>query len=276
MMDNIGLWYILNNVVEQKEQLKNINIPDKQVVYEVIRIVEGVPLFFEDHYSRLKESFNLLGSNLTIPEESLKTQIYKLIRISSQRNCNVKVIAYTEHGQQNYLVYLSKYYYPSRIEVEMGVPVSLLKWERQDPNAKLINHTYKEIVNKKIAEEKVFEVLLVNNQNKITEGSRSNVFFIRGNTVFTSPERYVLKGITRQCIFEACKKVGAEIIEKLVGVDELGTMEGVFISGTSIKVLPVSSINEFRYKSGSHPIVTAIRNQFDLLINEYVKKHRKH
>jgi len=273
--DNIGLWYVLNHSVEQAEQLDNISIPDKQVVYEVIRIIEGVPLFLEDHYFRLKESYTLLGLKLLISEENLKTQIQKLIKACNQKNCNVKIMVYTdEQGQQNCLAYLSKYYYPSKEEIEKGVPVSLVEWEREHPNAKLLNTLYKETVSKKIAQEKVFEVLLVNSQNKITEGSRSNVFFVRGKTAFTAPDGYVLKGITRKFIFEACKKAGVEVIEKLVDTDELDTMEGVFISGTSIKVLPVSSIDGLKYPSGSHGTIIAVRNEFDRLIDEYIGKHQ--
>lgn len=73
---------------------------------------------------------------------------------------------------------------------------------------------------------------------------------------------------------EACKKAGVEVIEKLVHVNELNSMEGVFLSGTSIKVLPVSGIDEMVYQSGIHSTVIAIRNQFDLLVDEYVKNYK--
>lgn len=272
MKDNIGLWFVFNDFVKQEEQLKNIKVPEKELVYEVIRIIKGVPLFFEDHFTRLKETFNLLGFELMISEEGLKKQIHKLVRACNQKDCNVKVIVYTEHKEQNCLIYLSKYYYPSKEEIEEGVSVGLFQWERQNPNAKVINQQYKENVSKKITEEKVFEVLLVNNQNEITEGSRSNVFFIKENKVFTAPGECILKGITRQYVFEACKKAAVEVVERLVSMDELKAMEGVFISGTSIKVLPVSNIDDFVYQSASHPTIVGIRDQFDLLINNYVNK----
>jgi len=274
MTDNIGTWYIFNEDVQSEEQLKNVRVPENHVVYEVIRIIEGVPLFLEDHYRRLKESFHLLGRKLTISEEALKTKIHQLTKVCGQKNCNVKVMVYPEQEQQNLLIYLSKYYYPTKEEVEKGVPVGLLLWERQEPNAKIMNHIYKEVVSKKIREQKVFEVLLVNRQNNITEGSRSNVFFVKGNKVITASGEHILKGITRQYVLEACKKAGVEVIEKLVHVNELNSMEGVFLSGTSIKVLPVSGIDEMVYQSGIHSTVIAIRNQFDLLVDEYVKNYK--
>ena len=52
-------------------------------------------------------------------------------------------------------------------------------------------------------------------------------------------------------------------------------MDGLFISGTSIKVLPVASVNDIIFKSSTNANVIAIRDQYDRLIEGYVKKHNK-
>ena len=56
-----------------------------------------------------------------------------------------------------------------------------------------------------------YEVALVNHQQKITEGSRSNLFFIDGaGTVLTAPLGDVLGGITRQVILEELQRLNAQ------------------------------------------------------------------
>jgi branched-chain amino acid aminotransferase len=180
----------------------------------------------------------------------------------------------TYDNTQNCLLYISKSYYPSEKEFEEGVSAGLLNWERKDPNLKILDNRYKEEVARKIEEEKVFEVLLVNNAGDITEGSRSNAFFIKGTRVYTAPERYVLKGITRQYVIEACISSGFEVVEELIGANHLNSVEGLFISGTSIKVLPVSKVDDVKFDSGSNPTIIAIRERFDRMIEEYVKARK--
>ncbi|MCX7921497.1 MAG: aminotransferase class IV [Clostridia bacterium] len=274
MQDNVGALYILNGAVESSEMLEHIQIPEKGVVYEVIRIIDRVPLYLEDHYERLKNSLELLGKEVSISEKDLKQRIRELVDANQLTNCNVRIIVYSEDKRQHCLLHISKSYYPGREEIEKGVPVSLFRWERQNPNAKVVNQTYKDEVNRKMKEDNVFEVLLVNSDENITEGSRTNAFFIKGSQVFTAPGEYVLKGITRQYIIEACKRVGAEVVETLVNVNSLDEMEGLFISGTSIKVFPVCSIEQRNYNSGVHPTIVAIRDEFDRMVEEYVLTHK--
>lgn len=274
MEDNAGKFYISNGNIQLVDILDDYNLQNFKVVYEVIRIINKTPLFFEEHYFRMKNSILSLGESINIKEQELDKQIRKLVDVNGLSNCNVKVIVYTDLGKQHYLLYISKSYYPVKEDFERGVPLGLLHWEREKPNVKQVNHKYKELVAKKIKEDNVFEVLLVNSDDKITEGSRSNVFFVKGSKVYTSPGEYVLKGITRQYVFNACKMSDVEVIETLIGLDSLKDMEGVFISGTSIKVLPVSNIDNNKYESSKHPAIIAISEMFDKIIDEYILRNK--
>ena len=141
------------------------------------------------------------------------------------------------------------------------------------PNAKIADDRYKLAVNNKIAQDKVFEVLLVDRNGFITEGSRSNVFFVKGNSVFTAPGQYVLMGITRQYVIHACREAGFNVIEALTGRNLLYSMEALFISGTSIKVLPVARVEGYVFGSSFHPGIIAIRDRYDMIMAEYINKY---
>lgn len=274
MIDNAGKVYILNNSVEKSETLGLVDIPGGNAVYEVVRIIRRVPLFLEDHYKRMKDSMKLIGMELGTSLRDIKTLMQKLVLENGLSDCNIKLVIFRQDNQQNLLAYISKSYYPSAAEVENGVRVSLLPLEREKPNAKVINAGYKERVTGKMEEEGVFEVLLVNKDNKITEGSKSNVFFVKGSKVYTAPGENVLKGITRQYIMDTCERLGVEVINTLIGTELLQDMDGLFISGTSIKVLPVSAVDGIQFKSGSNSAIIAIRDLFDHFIEEYIKNNR--
>ena len=273
MTDNAGKICLLNDETKPADEINGVGVQKDRVVYEVIRIIDGVPLFMEDHYLRMKNSLSMLGMELKTHQKDMSSQVRKVASLNNQRNCNVKITIFEEDGRQNCLMYVSKSYYPVKEEIEKGVKVALMHWERNNPNAKVVNNAYKEKARQTIEENNVFEVLLVSGQSKITEGSRSNVFFVRGNRVFTAPDEYVLKGVTRKYIIDACRKSGFEVIETLISVDSLNEIEGLFISGTSIKVLPVSDVDGKTFASSTHPTITAIRDQYDCIVKDYIRRN---
>lgn len=275
-----GKYYLINEKTEMTENFNILSMNIKNPVYEVIRIINGVPLFMEDHYQRLENSAKALGFQLKYTQEYILSQIGSLLSLNGQNNCNVKIIIYSaesvqDDSGQKFVCYISKSYYPDIETVRKGVPVSLIELEREKPNAKILNNQYKQKVSSKIEADGVFEVLLVNSEGKITEGSKSNVFFVKGEKVFTAPGSHVLKGITRKYVFDACRSVGVEVIEELVDANSLENFDGVFLSGTSIKVLPVSRIDNMIFSSGTYPTIVAIRDEFDRLLDEYIQEHKK-
>lgn len=275
MDDNAGRFCISDGKVGPADSMEYPDITAKRVVYEVIRIIEGVPLFFEDHLGRMENSFKEIGGTLNIPVPVLKDSIKSLLEAEGSVNCNVKLTVYEASGAQKYLAYLSKSYYPGAEEISKGVPVGLLRLERQNPNAKVLNKTYREAVAEAIRLGGFFEVLLVNRDGRITEGSKSNVFFYKEGCVYTAPGSEVLKGITRKYVIEACNTAGFEVREKLVGVDGLEEVEGLFLSGTSIKVLPISGVDGRKFASADHPAIVSIRDAYDRLMEKYIERNVK-
>jgi branched-chain amino acid aminotransferase len=276
MIDNVGKYININGSITKFEKNDKTENNKGNIVYEVIRIIDNVPLFLEEHYLRMKNSTEMLGYKLDATEQELSKRIRNVVESNGLQNCNVKIIVYQDSNGVNMVLYISKSYYPTNEEYEKGVRVGMLNWDRKDPNIKIQNLTYKDIVNRKLEEEKIFETLLVNEGGKITEGSKSNVFFVKKTKIYTAPDEYILKGITRKHIIDVCRRLGIEVIETLISVDSLHEMEGLFISGTSIKVLPVSSVNGHEFNSSNHPVIRAARQGFDSLIEEYVKERLMH
>ena len=87
-----------------------------------------------------------------------------------------------------------------------------------------------------IRESGVYEVLLVNRESKVTEGSRSNLFFIREGVVRTAPDSEVLPGITRQKVLELISEEGFRLDIRSLALEELPSAEAAFLTGTSPKV----------------------------------------
>ncbi|OGO82057.1 MAG: hypothetical protein A2Y21_05930 [Clostridiales bacterium GWC2_40_7] len=273
MTDNIGMYYFYNGELKDSTIVQMPVLKGNKAVYEVIRLIEGVPLFLKDHYERLQGSISNIGYKIDFSFEVLADQIKKTSEANCNLNCNVKImVILTEAGRQT-LLYISKSFYPDEELIEKGVNVGLLQLERENPNIKLINLTYREAADKKIREGNYFEVLLCSSDGSITEGSKSNVFLVKENRIFTAPGANVLKGITRKYVMEACKSAGYEVLETNIAVSRLKEMDGLFLSGTSIKVLPVTGVEELCFKSAKNPVIQAIRKEYDKIIKKYIDEY---
>ncbi|MGL5151832.1 MAG: aminotransferase class IV, partial [Clostridium sp.] len=119
--------------------------------------------------------------------------------------------------------------------------------ERNNPNEKIVNNSFRNKVNEEIKNNNAYEAILVDRNEYITEGSRSNIFFIKGNNLITSPIENVLPGVTRKNIMEVAKSNNIEIIEEKIKYRDLKDIDALFISGTSPKILPISEVLEEKF-----------------------------
>lgn len=276
MGDNIVEKYVLCNnnsiSVDDFDSSLTLSFPG---VYEVIRIIDGVPLFLENHMERFRSSSRLLGYELGYADESIESSIKELVKLNGCTVGNIKIVINNlDKAHQDSYMYFIASKYPSRLEIESGVPVILYHAERSNPNAKSTNLSYREGLNAEISKHNAYEALLVNKKNEITEGSKSNVFFVRNQTIYTSPLVNVLPGVTRGKVMEICEKMGLNLVETAISVDFLKEIDGLFITGTSPQVLPVSSVDGIKYSSSSNTIITDIRKSYEHLVEEYIKSRR--
>ena len=248
---------------------------DTTVIYEVIRIIDGMPLFLADHYKRLIRSAEMVGSYKLLSQSAMFEYIKMMLRINNLENCNIKIMCLLKEGSENtdFAMYHSKAFYPPDEVYEAGVHVDCFEIMRDRPNAKIRNENYLAAIErfKNTARRPLFEVLLVNSDGEITEGSKSNVFFIKNKTVITAPDDAVLKGVMRMHVLDICRENGIRTELRSVRRDELQDIEAAFLTGTSIKVLPVSSIGALQINSSSDIITERIMKALDAEISEDTK-----
>ena len=275
MEDNAGKYVVHNGIVKRCSEIEIINAQTMtgRAVYEVIRVFNGIPLFFEDHYDRLMSTLKAVGGRLDLSDQQLAGDIRKLLDNTGNNNCNVKIVVLDEAQCQERFVYVSKSHYPAEAEVSNGVRTGLLQIERKNPNAKIIDKAYNDAVEEKLSEGRYFEVILVDSQGRITEGSRSNLFFIKNGRIVTAPEEFVLKGYRGNMFLKPVKcRFSAE--QEFVRTDAIDDIEGCFLSGTSINAA-IKSIGDTVLDSAANPVISAIRHEYDKIIEEYIDNHVK-
>lgn len=240
-IDGTEQFYLHNDKLENVQSTIIVVPKDAKIVYEVIRITKGVPLFFNQHINRLHQSLAL--SNLpVINDENLRVSIKELLKANHVSEKNLKVVVYFTNQQPEVYAFFIPSHYPPEQAYKDGVTVKLLTIERLRPNVKLENPTLRKTADGIIGGSNVYETLLVNDKGYITEGSRSNFFAIIDDKIITPPAGDVLEGITRKMVISLAKNNQLPIEERPIHTTEISLMSGAFITGTSPKVLPITQI----------------------------------
>lgn len=242
-------------------------------VYEVIRVVDEIALFLEDHFERLISSVQVSRLQFEMDFYKFRQNITELARINQIKNGNVKFVLSKTENEVQWLFSFIPHSYPVANDYLHGVSTGLLFAERENPNAKIIQNTIRERATQMIDDQKLFEVLLVDRNGKITEGSRSNVFFVKGNQFYTAPASQVLVGITRQKVLECISELDFTLIEEAVSVSDIESFDAVFLSGTSPEVLSVNCIGANLFKA-NNSFVKLLAEKYKLLIKKYLAERK--
>ncbi|MBW6536794.1 MAG: aminotransferase class IV [Mariniphaga sp.] len=233
-------------------------------IYEVLRIENGVPLFMEDHLERFYHSASLAGKTIRFNSDQINRFILELLRENKVLSGNILLSC-----KENLKAFFIQHKYPELQWYQTGVRCGILKGERENPNAKVFQTPVRQQTDKLMEKQNLYEVLLVDHLNRITEGSRSNVFFVKNDSLITPPGNEVLLGITRRKTILLAEKAGIPFFEQDILLDELPHYQAVFITGTSPKILPVSQIGEWKFDP-QNQLVQLLRKKYDELILDYM------
>jgi len=269
--DNILEYGILNGEDVSKDEMDKSLCRDCIKVYDVIRLINGKPLYLENHLERLNRSINLAGYSYHYKEETFKKDIEKLVVKSGMTSNNIKT-TFFENDKSVRIMYMVKSFYPSKEDYRDGYKTLLIYEERENPNAKILNEERRTLINKILRETGANEAIFVSEDKKILEGSRSNLFFVKGEKIITSPDDKVLLGTIRQKIIEICKNNNISVIKREILLDELSFFNGAFITGTSIDIMPLAKIDNIKYNT-NNKVIKRLSKFFEKDRNDYLKNY---
>lgn len=245
-------------------------------VYEVLRVRDKTPLFYDDHVERLFRSAKIAGATDFPPAIKVTETTRNLIEANNISEGNIRILLHFHegiHGRQKLYGWFIPHHYPTQEEYADGITMVPVNTERHSLHSKIIDMDFRSFITEQVKKEKAYEALLVDRDGFFTEGSKSNFFMIKGNKVLTAPEKYVLPGITRKYVMDICMNTGIEIEERSIHCTEAGNFESCFISGTSPGVLPVRSIGPVKFSPG-HPVIRKLMDEYESMITRHIEMNR--
>ena len=220
-------------------------------VCDLMRTYNGKPYFLNEHIKRLENSAKEIGLELPWScDDMVKIVLETLKKNKTINEANIRIVItggsspdfITPHGNPRLLVLVTQIPELPVSWYEKGVKVITLPIERDIPGAKSISYIPATMALKKAKKENAVEALYVDRHGFVRECATSNFFaFINGSLV--TPDRDVLKGITRQVVLDISKDL-FDIELRQLPLDEVLNADEVFITGTNKGVVPVVMIDD--------------------------------
>ena len=92
--------------------------------------------------------------------------------------------------------------------------------------------------------------LLLDTDGNISEGTGDNFFIIKKGKVISPKGKHILRGISRDYIFEVCEQLRIKYEEEDIEPYDVYTADEAFMTGTPFCLLPVTSLNSLKIGTG--------------------------
>lgn len=258
--------FILNDKIESSNNFQPKVLNQGTVVYEVIRVIDGSLLFYQQHIDRFYYSLTNSGLKLDLSKKSLALRLKILLETNKLKEGNIRFqVDFTIDNKATFSAWACQYFYPQKELYKRGASIATMVAQRVNPNIKVYNPNLISKALSHINKNEIYEVLYLNKNGIITECSRSNIFFVLGNKITTPTLTSVLPGITRLKVIEIAKALNIDCKEENINYNSLKLFNGAFITGTSPKVLPVGKIDKITFDA-EYPTITRIMKKYNEMV----------
>ena len=250
-------------------------------VFDFVKSYDRNFIWLDDYLER----FILSASTFQLPMPYTKKQLHTLLNELLTKNPGGDVYVRMlltggisedtlSPGRNHSFMMLVNYVHP----IDPGIYTNGVRFithpgPRYSPRVKSTNYTNSMYARHKYQKELFTDILLTDDSADpiIYEGGVNNVFFVKNNIIYTPPDEYVLGGIIRTKTIEQINKLGLELKYEFIKLSELGSVDEVFATNSSLKVYPVSKINDTIISNSIGPVTSRVAESVNELIENYSK-----
>jgi branched-subunit amino acid aminotransferase/4-amino-4-deoxychorismate lyase len=222
-----------------------------------LRSYYGKPFHLNDHIKRLHKSSKEIGLTIKKKKEEIEEIIKKLFELNNLTDGNITIILtggisvnpfIFKSLKPTFIILITPIAsFPKNIYLK-GIKTETLSIERFLPECKTLNYLPGIVSLQKAKEKGIYEIIYTNKKNQMLEGISSNFFAIKNNHLIT-PDKEILKGITRSVILDIAKK-DFIVEQRDVSINEITEFDECFISGSIKEIIPVIKINNKKIGKG--------------------------
>ncbi|MFK3939503.1 aminodeoxychorismate lyase [Alkalihalobacillus sp. NPDC078783] len=239
-------------------------------LFETFRLYNGHPFLLDDHFQRMGDGLEQIGIDWTIPKDRAIEILQELARINKIEDAYVRWNV--SAGDEGLGLYTGRYLEPTVAVMMKPLPsldrskaMTMLKLPRNTPEGdyRLKSHHYLNnvLAKKELGSMLNTEGIFLTQEGWIAEGITSNIFWVKGDTVYTpSLDTGILDGITRQYVKALLNKKGISLTEGLYPQEVLLKADAVFLTNSIQEIVKVESCDGTSFKD--HPILDTLQQMY--------------
>ena len=260
-------------------------------VYEVTRAHHGVAFALDEHLERLERS---AAGILLVPPSRAEVQaaVEDTIKASGLDDAYVRVVVTRGEGEialdpalagaPRLVVIVRPAHPPAPEAYRDGVEVAIVGRTRfaagaptssVDPQVKSGNYLGSVLAVAEARRRNAYEAILCDNVGRLTEGSSSNFFIVKGGWVTTPPLSLgLLEGITRRKTMDLCRQASIGIAEQPLWPIDLVSADEAFLTSSVRGLLPIVRVDGVGLATGKPgPITERLMRDYDALVRAACK-----
>ena len=257
-------------------------------IYETLRVYDGAVFKLDEHLVRLFRSASLIGLSIHLDIDHLKIAIYETLIANALRNAYMRLTVSRGKGsigldpdlcpEPTMVIFAQEFKeYPKEF-YKNGIRLIISSTRRNyrkaiNPQIKSLNFLNNILAKMEAKRKNADEAVMLNIHGKLTEGTISNIFFYKDRTLCSpSLECGILDGITRGMIIDLSLREGIQVKEGQFSKKDIYSAEEVFITNTTMEVMPASKVDEQRFDVGNG--AKFFRTIYQQEVNAYIAEVR--
>lgn len=243
----------VNGKEDHRDSFEDSDSINSDGLFETMALLEGKIRFWDQHWQRLKRGFQVL--ELIPPDkQDLESQLKRFI--AEQKKAVVKILFSNDRLDSALTSIFYLFEWPTDREswLTKGVRVCLCQTRLGDnPQLAGLKHTDRALylLARKEWGHKYSEGLMLDQSGNVIEGTISNVFVVKNNSVYTPLlDRCGVAGVMRNRIIQNLEESGTGVAQEALSVDNLMSADEVFLSNSVMGIWPVIQCNQQQFQFG--------------------------
>lgn len=221
-------------------------------VFSTLRVVEGALFAWERHWARMLRDAGLLNVSMPADPHGVERDLIRLIESNGAPNCTLRLVVVRNggglwegpaSGLSSDIIALTADTKQWGDSVRLAVQPHARYAAGEFTGAKILSWAANLRWAERAQQQGFDEMLLLNENDRVSECTSANVFAVFGNRVLTPPlSDGCLPGVTRDVLIEEIHLPDVEVVEHPLTLDDLYRADGVFITSTTRGLLRVREI----------------------------------
>jgi branched-chain amino acid aminotransferase len=257
-------------------------------IYETLRAYKGVVFKFDEHIERLFRSASMIELSVPMPPDAIKKAVYKTMEANRLKEAVIRITISRGAGplgldpglcpDPTFVIFAGQFKkYPGQY-YQKGVRIAIADTRRNygkalDPRIKSLNFLNNVLAKIEAKKKGAYEAVMLNYRGYIAEGTITNIFFIRNDILCTPAlDVGILDGITRRTILESAGELKIKTREGRFKPEDIFDSQEVFISNTTMEVMPVAEIHNMKKYPGPGRITRLLHRAYREKVADYTER----